>query len=369
MDDTKRNFGIDLFKIIAAFMIVCLHTMTQGGIIANLKDLTVKGEIFWLLETVFYVGVNCFAVISGYLGLNSSHKYSTLISLWLQVVFWSVVFNAGQIAVVIIRGGVPDYLGLVKSFFPILSQENWYFSAYFVMFFFTPLFDYLINTLNRKEIKKILLISVMLFCVIETISHDTVFAVNGGYSWVWLSVLYLFGAYYKKYAPFENISGGKALLGFVVCMLLTYASRLVIALATNIYFGEVRLATKFITYTSPFMLLGALCLLHFFKNIHLSERLQPSVRLITSLTFGVYIIHTCNVVYRNVLRNLFIWVAEYNIVVAILMFFACALAVFSICAILDWGRILLFRFIKIDKLTNSVGAKIENVFKYTHKGE
>lgn len=363
MDDTKRNFGIDLFKIIAAFMIVCLHTMTQGGIIANLKDLTVKGEIFWLLETVFFVGVNCFAVISGYLGLNSSHKYSTLISLWLQVLFWSLVFNAGQIAVVIIRGGVPDYLGLVKSFFPILSQENWYFSAYFVMFFFTPVFDYLINTLNRKEIKKILLISVLLFCVIETISHDTVFAINSGYSWVWLSVLYLFGAYYKKYAPFENISGGKALLGFAVCMLLTYASRLSIALATNIYFGEVRLATKFITYTSPFMLLGALCLLQFFKNIHLSERLQPAVRLITSLTFGVFLIHTQSIIFQNVLKNAFAWVSEYHVLIVVLVFFACALAVFIVCAVLDWVRILLFRVIKVNKFAGFVGSQIEKVFE------
>lgn len=363
MGETKRNFGIDLFKIITAFMIVCLHVLTQGGIIGSLEDLTVKGEAFWLLETIFYVGVNCFAVISGYLGFNSRHKYSTLISLWFQVVFWSIVFNAGQIAFMIISGGAPDYLSIVKSFFPIISQENWYFSAYFVMFFFTPMLDHLVNTLSRKEIKKILVFSVLLFCVIETISHDTVFAINGGYSCVWLGLLYLFGAYYKKYEPFENISGGKALIGFAVCTLITYSSRLMIAIATNIYFGEVRLATKFITYTSPFMLAGALCLLHFFKNVRLSEKMQPSVKLITSLTFGIFLIHTQSVVFKNCLKNAFAWVSEYNVLVSILVFFACAFAVFVVCALLDWGRVLLFRLIKVNKLAEFLDSRIEKFFE------
>lgn len=359
MSDTTRNYGIDLFKIISAFMIVGLHVITQGGIIANIQDFTLKGELFWFLEIVFFVGVNCFAIISGYLGLNSRHKYSTLVTLWLQVTFWSVLFKSIQIIIAVSKGGSLDYIGLAKSFFPILSQENWYFSAYFVMFFFTPVFDHLVNTLDRKSVKKMLLFSVILFCIIETISRDDVFAIDSGYTWVWLSVLYMFGAYVKKYQPFENISGKKALIGFFVCMAITYLSRLAIALATNIYFGQVKFATKFITYTSPFMLLGALCLLYFFKNLKLSVKMQNASKFLTGLTFGVYIIHTQNVIYRNVLRNAFVWLAEYPFLVAILLFFISTLAVFGICAVLDWLRTLLFRAIKINKFANFIDALIE----------
>lgn len=100
---------------------------------------------------------------------------------------------------------------------------------------------------------------------------------------------------------------------------------------------------------SAFMIVG----------LHLSPKIEIASKFLTGLTFGVYIIHTQNVIYRNVLRNAFVWLAEYPFLVAILLFFISTLAVFGICAVLDWLRTLLFRAIKINKFANFIDVSIE----------
>lgn len=43
----KRNYGIDLLRLIAMFMVVILHVLGQGGVISATTGL--KHHIAWLL--------------------------------------------------------------------------------------------------------------------------------------------------------------------------------------------------------------------------------------------------------------------------------------------------------------------------------
>ena len=62
----KRNYGIDLLRIVLMFMVCMLHTLGQGGILKNCGDKTVEKAVFYLLEVICYCAVDAFAVISGY---------------------------------------------------------------------------------------------------------------------------------------------------------------------------------------------------------------------------------------------------------------------------------------------------------------
>ena len=66
----KRNYGIDALRIVSMFMIVILHTLGHGGILSSVSIFSGK-----------YCAVNCYALISGYVGINSKYRYSKIISL------------------------------------------------------------------------------------------------------------------------------------------------------------------------------------------------------------------------------------------------------------------------------------------------
>ena len=86
----KRNFGIDLLKITAIFMVVILHTNGHGGILFS-PSLTYTQENFfysnysivWLIEYLAYCAVNCYALITGYFYWNKKVQYYKLVVFWL----------------------------------------------------------------------------------------------------------------------------------------------------------------------------------------------------------------------------------------------------------------------------------------------
>ena len=68
----KRNLGIDLLRIFAMLMVVCLHVLGLGDVLEGAEGVPVKHELFWLLEVGSYCAVNCYALISGY--VYSKHR-------------------------------------------------------------------------------------------------------------------------------------------------------------------------------------------------------------------------------------------------------------------------------------------------------
>lgn len=353
----KREYGIDLFKIVSTFMILMLHTLTQGGIIATVTDLTIRSELIWLINIICFCGVNCFAIVSGYLGLNAKHKYSSIIMLWLQVFFIGVTINLINSAYLIYMGQSPNWVLLIKSFFPILSGQNWYFSAYFCLFFFMPLINKIINTITKKEAQKIIVISTVLFLLIETIAHDNTFAMNSGYTWVWLALLYFIGAHIKKHYDTKNTSIKINLVVFLICVVLTLISRIGIAVATKKILGEVSSATKFITYTSPLMVVMSITLLNVFRRLKISPAIGKMLAWLSSLTFGVFIIHTNRVLFVG-LAGKAAFVNNYNIFLTLIMLLAIVLGLFVFCAALDYLRQLVFKVLRLKQFSEKIDSLI-----------
>lgn len=87
---SKRNYGIDLLRIISMFMIVILHVLGQGGILKGTEVLSLEYNLAWALEIFCYCSVNCYALITGYVMIDSKFKYNKMVKLWVEVVFWSV---------------------------------------------------------------------------------------------------------------------------------------------------------------------------------------------------------------------------------------------------------------------------------------
>ena len=63
-----RNYGIDLLRIISMVMIQILHILGNGGILNASIGAPVRNNVAWFLEIASYCAVNCYALISGYVG-------------------------------------------------------------------------------------------------------------------------------------------------------------------------------------------------------------------------------------------------------------------------------------------------------------
>ena len=62
----ERNYGIDILRLLSAFMIVNIHFTTKGGVIRNCKRYSFSFYLIWFFKTSFYSGVDIFGLISGY---------------------------------------------------------------------------------------------------------------------------------------------------------------------------------------------------------------------------------------------------------------------------------------------------------------
>lgn len=80
-----RNYGIDFLRMISMIMIVMLHTLGHGGILRSVSFLSVHYQIAWLLEVIAFGAVNTYAMISGFVSVDSHFKISNILILWLQV--------------------------------------------------------------------------------------------------------------------------------------------------------------------------------------------------------------------------------------------------------------------------------------------
>jgi len=137
-NNARRNYGIDLLRLVSMFMVVIFHVLGRGGVLESTPQFTLNYGIAWLLEIACYCAVNCYALISGYVGVYSKHKWSSIVYLWLQVEFYMILFTS---LFAIIQPGSIGIVELLKMLFPVVFYQYWYFTAYFCMFFFIPVLN------------------------------------------------------------------------------------------------------------------------------------------------------------------------------------------------------------------------------------
>lgn len=154
-----RNKGIDLLRIVSMIMVLFLHVLGKGGILGTVVRETANYQIAWLIEIAAYCAVDCYGIISGYVGVDSKFKYSNIIQLWCRVAFYTLIITG------IFSWYMPQTVRVgewMKALFPVLGNQYWYFTAYFCLFFFTPFLNYLLQTMTDKQLKKLLFFIILL---------------------------------------------------------------------------------------------------------------------------------------------------------------------------------------------------------------
>lgn len=353
-----RHEGIELLRIVSMFMIVVSHIL--GRVQTCIPDYGVEYWMLWGIRPIVSCAVNCYALISGYVGWNKKNSFGKIIGLWCQVAFYTIGLT---LLLSIIR---PDLMYLdayIYALFPITSGQYWYITAYFGLMFVMPF----LNSGIQKMKKSQLLVSIVLllgsFVILPMFLPDFSigegYGLAGGFSTLWLATLYILGAVINKYHILNGLKKKCACIlfmaaaSFSVCFMLLFSSN------NSLFFFSWFSAKRFMVSTAITILLEAVALLSVFENIKLGGLKREIVLYTAPSTLGVYLLHEFPLLKYNILLMCWDRFADKTLYEMIGLIFVSASIIFILGVGIDLVRRFLFQKINVRTKCNDLAEMIE----------
>ncbi len=330
-----RNYGIDFLRIISMFMVCLLHVLGAGGILDATVPRSANYQLSWLLEALCYCAVNCYALISGYVGLNARHKYAGIVNLWLQVAFYSVLIT------VLCALLHPEWMTAVlwkKAFFPASMGQYWYFTAYLLLFFAMPVLNGGIRALPKAQLRTLLIIAGLMLTCLPRIFERDVFLTSDGYSFVWLAYLYVVGGYIKLHEADKKAKPWLCVLIFLAAATFSWLFKLLLEPTPYGSYSQL-----LISYMSPTMVIAAIALFLCFANLQIKKG-KRLIAFFAPLSFSVFLIHTHPLLFTNYLWGAFAFLAAKPWYILLGGTLLATLGIHLACSLLDLPRHLLFKY-------------------------
>ena len=143
----KRNYGIDLLRITVMLFVAALHIIGIGGVITGAELLSPQFLTAQLLRIAMLCAVDCYALISGFVGWSKQPKLSSLAMLWVRAVIFCVVITG-----VFSRFYELDYKTLLSAVLPVTTSQYWYLTAYVGLFVAMPLLNFALQKMPKREL-------------------------------------------------------------------------------------------------------------------------------------------------------------------------------------------------------------------------
>lgn len=338
---SNRNYGIDALRMVAMLLVLISHILGCGGILEAAIPFSGQYEAAWLLQIIAYCSVNCYALISGYVGITAKYRYHNILLLWLQVVYYTIGITL--ISSILVPGSVP-LSKWAKAALPVTSSYYWYFTAYFALFFFMPLLNMAINHLSQKQLGAVILSLVLVFSCLQTLFHREIFGTASN-PWL-LMILYIIGGYIRKYGLFSKSSLLKLFIGFLIMILLTWLTMFLIE-SDILHFLQPFGKNYLLEHTSPTILFGGIFLVLIFERLRIPFFFQKIIVFFAPAAFSVYLIHAHSFVWDYLLKDRFISYVSFPIPVEIALILLTAILIYILCSLIDMIRIFLFKQLKL----------------------
>lgn len=366
-----RNSNFELLRIISMLFIILYHIIVHGHVIENCGNNGIK-LIVLFIEYLTLVHVNSFVLVSGYFQSESKFKSSKVWQLINSSWFYRIV--------IIVFLSSFGYLSLSKiQFFKetfILDFYNyWFIKCYIILYCLSPFINKLINNLERGEYFRLILVLSVIFSIIPFITGGKAFE-NSGFTLYNFVYLYIIGGYLRKYSLkdcylFRRCS--KQLLQLI--LLFIFFASLAINICLLITANEIKsynsffyeFAQNIITmsslYSNPLVIIQSIAFFCLFETFNIKSNI---INKISSLTFGIYLIHDNNFIRCSIYKllkidNGIIYSYKFIIYIFIVMLF-----IFIICAIIEFFRQLLFTFISNRKIFKNLRLVCSNFMKNFH---
>jgi len=355
----ERNMGIELFRVAAMMLVVTLHVLGHGGFTARAGRGSATYHFIWYLETLSYCAVDCYALISGYVGIYSSTRIRRILFLWLEV----FTLGVGCGAAALFLGKHPTGNEWLAVLFPLSNKDLWYLNAYFILFFLTPILNKGLKDLDQRTHAFAAFAPLTAIALSCSVLQKDVFLSSYGFSALWLIELYVVGAYFRKYGFGILTKRARALTIALLSGSLAYAVRAALEWALDqgmlsagsFFAGN---ADFLVSYVSPCMVIMAIGLLAFFSGVQIrKEKTKKIVAALAKGTFGVFALHVNTMYWNYFLMDRFAWAAGYSAILQIPLILGIIVVFYLEMSAISLIRIRLFEKTGIHNLINQVANR------------
>lgn len=301
---------------------------------------------FWT-QSVGIIGVNLYALITGYVCVSSKWRYARYFRLWVLVAFYTV-FLAGVGYVLNYTGVTDEPVDILHySEYLLFGSTYWYFAAYTGLFFIIPFLNSALKSIAKERYILLILVLALLLPVVNRGDCGALF--SSGYNMIWLTVMYVVGAYIKLYPPVRYRSS-TLLLCALFCSFISGGGKLV----------GINLA--FFSYSMLNNVLYSIVLFIVFTRLNVvSPMLRRLITLLAPAAFSVYLIQCHPWVWNVFVSKMAICFLSldcpwwFSLVFGMLLYFA--------ATVIDFGRIALFRICRVNIVADYIAARIETAVK------
>lgn len=204
----ERQSNIELLRIICMFMIIMHHfavNVWYTDMLSLHTPFHVGETIVLLSHCLFFIGVNCFVLISGYFSIKTSlrgflHLYG-FYAFYALLIALSQYFGDAQYA------QMPCYEKLfhvaVHSLMPWDNNNYWFLNAYLGLFMVAPLLNAAIANLTKSNYIRILVLLTILNVIFGNILSIDLLN-TWGFCVAQFVYLYMIGGYIRKYVTIES---------------------------------------------------------------------------------------------------------------------------------------------------------------------
>lgn len=259
----RRDYGIDILKIILIIMIVSHHSIVHGMSMVNLKTNSAHDLDFslFILNSLFIIGVNAFYLISGYFHIKINIR--KIVLLYIKAVLYSLLIS---IAFVIIDKNIISLHLLFNIFFPL--KEYWFIAVYIAIVILSPFLNAMLENLSHKAQFSL----VFVLIIISTIYGFcfNMVGIGDGYTLIQGIIMYIIGfvCSENKVIIEKSFSKIKSFLMYIVL------STFLFIIAYYLYLvGAQTKVWKLFSYHNPIIILSSF---FFFFSFVSNERINNS---------------------------------------------------------------------------------------------
>lgn len=353
--------GVDVAKLMAMFGVVATHVVGYG--LRPAPDAAHPAAIRLLhdgLYPVFLAGLDVFAIASGFLGVASRFRASRLVRIWLQMLATGAAMTAFLAATGLAPVTAEDVRALLL---PLSNGQWWYMTAYFPLALVAPLLNEGLRRLPRRGLEALLLFTLVPVAALDFCTTAGCLPVLRGYSFQWLLLCYLLGAYLRLHDPLRRLSARAALLG---ALALAGLSCLGSGLLPHLPAGplaQVAAKVHFHDFTSPCVIGIAILVFALCQKIPARAGQGGALRTLAAATLGVYLIHVQPCFWSRVFVPRMGALAASSAWDWLARGLGLSLAVFAACLALDLLRARLFALLRLDALCDGLCARVAALVK------
>lgn len=353
--NTRTEIGIELLRIIAAFMICSGHVN-----ISLYYRVTPDHDLYTsicFIEMLTLYGVNLFGLITGYVCISSKFTTKRILRIYGDTLFYSII---GLILTYFV---FPNELSkdlIFQSIFPVSKGAYWYVTAYAGTFLVSPAINTFITRISIKQVS--MLLTFLIIIVIYSFFVNDIFKFGWGYCASWLICLYCFGGAFRRLKDSGWLIQKRhynimLILIYFLSVIFNWILKISEA-GINIYISD-----RIQRYDNILILSGSVALFLLFSNIKINSKIWIKIIFFfSSASFAIYLIQVNPLFWNKIIDKKYLYLAEngkQQYFIHLLIHSAVSFLVFTI---IDTFKRSAFSGLNIDLAIVKISNKIDEFF-------